>query len=42
MITIYPMQAQALPWSWERLLVIALFALPIWLVLHFGLMPLRK
>ncbi len=42
MITIYPMQAQALPWSWERLLVIGLFALPVWLVLHFGLMPFRK
>ena len=42
MIAIYPMQAQALPWSWERLFTISLFAVPIWLVLHFGLMPLRK
>ena len=42
MITIYPMQAQALDWTWERLLVIGLFALPIWLILHFGLMPFRK
>jgi hypothetical protein len=41
MITIYPMQAHALGWTWERLAAIALFALPIWLVLHFGLMPLR-
>ncbi|HVV70049.1 MAG TPA: hypothetical protein VHI52_00745 [Verrucomicrobiae bacterium] len=41
MITIYPMQAHALPWTWERLTAIAIFALPIWLVLHFGLMPLR-
>jgi hypothetical protein len=41
MITIYPMQAHALPWSWERLVAVALFAVPIWLVLHFGLMPLR-
>ena len=42
MITIYPMQAHKLVWSWDRLIAIGLFALPIWLVLHFGLMPLRK
>jgi hypothetical protein len=42
MIMIFPMQAQALPWTWERLLVIGIFALPVWLVLHFGLMPLRR
>ena len=42
MITIYPMQAHYRLWTWDRLLVIALFALPIWLVLHFGLMPFRK
>ena len=42
MISIYPMQAHALPWTWERLSAIALFAVPVWLVLHFGLMPLRK
>ena len=41
MITIYPMQAHALAWTWERLAAIGIFALPIWLVLHFGLMPLR-
>ncbi|HEY5912337.1 MAG TPA: hypothetical protein VJA21_17175 [Verrucomicrobiae bacterium] len=42
MITIYPIQAHYLAWSWERLAAIALFAVPIWLVLHFGLMPLRR
>lgn len=42
MIAIYPMQAHALPWTWEALGAIALFAVPVWLVLHFGLMPLRK
>lgn len=42
MITIFPMQAHALAWSWERVGAIALFAVPCWLVLHFGLMPLRK
>jgi len=41
MITIYPMQAHALSWTWQRLAAIALFALPMWLVLHFGLIPLR-
>jgi len=42
MIAIYPIQAHALFWTWERLEAIALFAIPIWLVLHFGLMPLRS
>ena len=41
MITIYPIQAHALEWSWKRLAAIVIFAVPIWLVLHFGLMPLR-
>lgn len=42
MITLFPIQAHYLPWTWERLIAIALFAVPAWLVLHFGLMPLRK
>ena len=42
MITIYPIQAHCLTWTWERLTAIAIFAVPIWLVLHFGLMPVRK
>src|SRR5690349_4750946 len=42
MITIYPIQAHYLAWSWERLTAIALFAIPIWLLLHFGLMPIRN
>jgi hypothetical protein len=41
MITIYPIQAHALEWTWNRLAAIAIFAVPVWLVLHFGLMPLR-
>jgi hypothetical protein len=41
-ITIYPMQANALYWTWDRLLAIVIFAVPIWLVLHFGLMPFRS
>jgi hypothetical protein len=42
MITMYPMQADELRWTWDRFWAIALFAVPIWLLLHFGLMPLRK
>ena len=41
MITIYPIQAHALEWTWKRLAAIAIFAVPVWLVLHFGLMPFR-
>ena len=44
-IMIFPMQsplkAYQLPWTWDRLLTIVLFAVPIWLLLHFGMMPLR-
>ena len=42
MITLFPIQAHQLVWTWERLIAIILFAVPIWLLLHFGLMPLRK
>jgi hypothetical protein len=42
MITIYPIQAHALDWTWSRLAAVAIFAVPVWLVLHFGLMPLRR
>lgn len=42
MITIYPIQAHTLDWTWARLAAIALFAVPVWLLLHFGLMPFRK
>jgi hypothetical protein len=41
MISIYPIQAHALEWTWKRLAAIAIFAVPVWLVLHFGLMPFR-
>jgi hypothetical protein len=43
MIAIFPIQARiGMDWTWDRLLAIALFAVPIWLALHFGLMPLRN
>jgi hypothetical protein len=42
MIMIFPIQVGALKWTWDYLIVIALFAMPVWLVLHFGLMPIRS
>ncbi len=41
MIAIFPIQAHHLAWSGARLIAIAGFAVPVWLVLHFGLMPVR-
>ena len=41
MITMFPIQAQYLAWTWPRLTALVLFAVPVWLVLHFGLMPVR-
>jgi hypothetical protein len=42
MIMIFPIQSHWLPWTWLRLETIVLFAVPVWLLLHFGLMPLRQ
>lgn len=42
MIAIFAIQAHALPWTWERFMAIVIFAVPIWLLLHFGLMPIRN
>jgi hypothetical protein len=42
MVMIFPMQMGHPIWSWERIEAITLFAIPIWLVLHYGLMPVRK
>ena len=42
MVTIFPIQSHYLLWTWERLTAIALFAVPVWLLLNFGLMPLRN
>lgn len=42
MITMFPMQAHYLTWTWERLIAIVVFAVPAWLVVHLGLMPVRK
>ncbi len=41
MITIFPIQARVLHWEWNFVVAIAMFSIPVWLVLHFGLMPIR-
>ena len=42
MITLFPIQAGHLTWTWERVAAIALFAVPVWLLLHVALHPFRK
>jgi hypothetical protein len=42
MIAIFPMQTHYLAWTWPRVAAIAIYALPVWFILHFGLMPLRQ
>jgi hypothetical protein len=42
MITIFPIQTHYLPWTWQRFIVIVLFAVPVWLILDLGLKPLRR
>lgn len=42
MITIFPIQARVLEWTWDRAIAIVLFTVPVWLVLHFGLEPIRN
>ena len=42
MIAIFPIQSNYLAWSWARVIAIAIFAVPTWLLLRFGLQPVRK
>src|SRR5436190_23825306 len=35
MITIFPIQAHYLAWTWERFIATGAFAVPVWLLLHF-------
>jgi hypothetical protein len=42
MIAIFPIQSNHFTWSWDRVIAIVIFAWPVWLVVHFGLMPWRK
>jgi hypothetical protein len=40
-IAIFPIQSHWLAWNWGRLAAIVIFAVPVWLILYFGLMPFR-
>jgi hypothetical protein len=42
MIAMFPMQTHHLKWTWDELVAIVVFAVPVWLVVHVGLMPVRK
>ena len=42
MVAMFPMQSHYLEWTWDGLVAILIFAIPIWLIVHVGLMPLRK
>lgn len=42
MIAIFPMQSNYLDWTWNRVLAICLFAVPVWVLFDFGLKPFRK
>jgi hypothetical protein len=42
MIAIFPIQSRYLEWSWERLVAILVFAVPIWFLVHVGLKPFRN
>jgi hypothetical protein len=42
MIMIFPIQSRELDWSWDRLIAIVIFAVPLWALIHVGLMPWRK
>jgi hypothetical protein len=42
MITLYPIQAHYLSWTWERLIAIVVFSIPVWLILHFAFLPIRN
>ena len=42
MIAIFPIQSGYLVWSWPRVCAIAVFAVPLWLLVHFALMPVRR
>jgi hypothetical protein len=42
MIAIFPIQAGYMAWKWDYVVAIAVCAVPIWLLLHFALMPVRR
>ena len=42
MVAMFPMQSHALRWSWDHLVTILLFAIPVWLLVHVSTIPLRR
>jgi hypothetical protein len=42
MIAIFPIQSNYLQWSWNRVIAIIIFAVPIWIIMHFALKPWRR
>jgi hypothetical protein len=42
LIAIFPMQSAFLPWTWPRLVAVLVFAIPVWLILHLCLVPIRR
>ena len=42
MITIFPIQAGEIKWGWNYVVAILIFAVPIWMLMHFALKPWRK
>jgi hypothetical protein len=42
MITIFPIQSNYIQWSWNRVIAIILFAVPVWMLMNYGLKPWRK
>lgn len=42
MIALFPIQAGFLAWTWQRVAAMALFAVPVWLLAHLLLNPLRN
>lgn len=41
MITIFAMQSNYLAWTWDRLIAIAVFSVPVWIAVHFTFKPIR-
>jgi hypothetical protein len=41
MITIFAMQSNCLAWTWDRLIAIAVFSVPVWVAVHFTFKPIR-
>lgn len=42
MISIFAVQSHYLDWTWDRVIAIAGFAVPIWIACQLGFRPLRK